>query len=164
MNLIWATRGLSWGFRFLLDGGYSNPLPAYERAFAGTEGQTTLCRSVDELVALRFPDPLGRRDEAGRPIPHDIVVLPPFADDVRSVDDGQRLVWPLLADTFARVWELPCRSRPRQPTSLAPMVRRPEALDLPHGTRPPSRPGGRVAEGLSAKRWIWDWPDRKEGL
>lgn len=116
MNLVWATRGRSWGFRFLLKGGYSDPLPVYERAFEGTEGQTTLCRRVDELVALRLPDPQGRRDQAGRPIPHDIVVLPPLADDVRSVDDGQRLVWPLLADTFARVWELP------QPPSAADIV------------------------------------------
>lgn len=106
MNLIWATRGLSWGFRFLLDGGYADPLPVYERAFEGTEGESTLCR-CKELVALRFPDPEGRRDEAGRVIPHDIVVLPPLADDVRSVEDGQRLVWPLLAPTFGRVWDLP---------------------------------------------------------
>lgn len=107
MNLIWATRGLSWGFRFLLDGGYSDPLPVYERAFAGAEGETSLCRRSDELVALRFPDPHGRSDEAGRVIPHDIVVLPPLADDVRSIEDGQQLVWPLLASAFARVWDLP---------------------------------------------------------
>lgn len=113
MNLIWATRGRAWGFRFLLDGGFTDPLPVYERAFAGTEGESTLCRRVDAQVALRFPDPRGRRDQAGRLIPHDIVVLQPLADHVRSVEDGQRLVWPLVADTFARVWDLP------RPPSLA---------------------------------------------
>ncbi len=51
MNLIWATRGRSWGFRFLLDGGYSDPLPVYEKAFAGAEGESTLCRRVDAHVA-----------------------------------------------------------------------------------------------------------------
>lgn len=107
MNLVWATRGRSWGFRFLLNGGHSDPLPVYERAFAGTEGQTTLCQRVDDLVALRLPDPRGRRDQSGRLIPHDIVIPLPLADDVRTVEDGQRLVWPLLADTFARVWDLP---------------------------------------------------------
>ena len=30
-RLIWATRGRSWGFRFLLKGGLSDPLMAYER-------------------------------------------------------------------------------------------------------------------------------------
>lgn len=58
-------------------------------------------------MALRFPDPLGRCDAAGRVIPHDIVVLPPLADEVRSSEDGQRLVWPELADIFARVWDMP---------------------------------------------------------
>ena len=106
MNLVWATRGRSWGFRFLLDGGFSDPLQPYDQAFTGTEGELTVCRRVGTHVALRFADPLGRCDDVGRVIPHDIVVLPPLAADVHSVVDGQRLVWPLLAGTFARVWDL----------------------------------------------------------
>ena len=108
-SVIWATRGRSWGFRFLLDGGFRDPLQSYDRAFTGTEGELTLCRRVGTHVALRFPDPFGRRDAAGRVIPHDIVVLPPLADDVRSIEDGQRLIWPRLADAFARLWD---QSRP----------------------------------------------------
>lgn len=107
MRLVWATRGRSWGFRFLLDGGFPDPLEPYDRAFAGTEGEVTVCRRVGGFVALRFPDPLGRRDESGRPIPHDVVVLPPLAGDVQSVQDGLRLVWPELAPAFAQVWERP---------------------------------------------------------
>jgi hypothetical protein len=107
VRLVWATRGRSWGFRFPLDGGYPDPLPIYDRAFAGTEGELTVCRRAGTYVALRFPDPLGRRDEAGRVIPHDIVVPPPLADEVRSLEDGKRLVWLRLADAFAGVWDLP---------------------------------------------------------
>ena len=107
MNLVWATCGRTWGFRFLLDGGYSDPLPVYERAFGGTEGDSTTCRHVGSQVALRFPDPQGRRDAAGRTIPHDVVVLPPMAYEIHSVEDGQRLIWPLLADAFAHLWDLP---------------------------------------------------------
>ena len=107
MNLVWATRGYTWGFRFLLSGGYPDPLPVYERAFGGTEGDSAACRHVGDHVALRFPDPPGRRDAAGRTIPHDVVVLPPMADKIDSVEDGQQLIWPLLADTFARLWDLP---------------------------------------------------------
>jgi hypothetical protein len=107
VNLVWATRGRTWGFRFLLNGGYSDPLPAYERAFAGTEGDSTTCQHVGGHVALRFPDPQERRDTSGRTIPHDVVVLPPIAHEIRSVEDGQRLIWPLLADAFARLWDLP---------------------------------------------------------
>ena len=107
MNLVWATRGRTWGFRFLLSGGYSDPLPVYERAFAGAEGDPATCRRVAGHVALRFPDPQGRRDAAGRTIPHDVVVLPPMADKIHSVEDGQQLIWPSLAGAFARLWDLP---------------------------------------------------------
>jgi len=107
VNLIWATRGRTWGFRFLLDGGYSDPLPVYERAFGGTEGDSAMCRHAGSHVALRFPDPHGRRDAAGRTIPHDVVALPPMAQEICSAEDGQRLTWPLLAGAFAQLWDLP---------------------------------------------------------
>jgi hypothetical protein len=106
MSLVWATRGRSWGFRFLRDGGQPDPLPLYDGAFAGTEGEPTTYRRVGARVALRFADPEGRCDEAGRVIPHDVVVLPPLADDIRSLDEGQRTVWPLIADAFERLWDL----------------------------------------------------------
>ena len=34
MSLIWATRGRTWGFRFLRDGGFPDPLPVYDLAFS----------------------------------------------------------------------------------------------------------------------------------
>jgi len=107
VNLIWATRGRTWGFRFLFDGGVGDPLPEYDEVFAGTEGQAEVCRRVGEKVALRFHDPLGRKDVAGRVIPHDFVVFAPLADGIDSVEDGRRDVWPLVADEFAQVWNLP---------------------------------------------------------
>lgn len=107
MNLIWATRGRSWGFRFLLYGGRADPLPTYESAFAGTEGERTVFRSIGELVAVRFPDPDGRRDDSGRVIPHDIVLLTAPAEVIRTIEDARELAWPLIADAFARLWDLP---------------------------------------------------------
>jgi hypothetical protein len=58
-------------------------------------------------VVEDFPDPLGRRDVAGRVIPHDFVILGPAVEEIDSVEDGLRLVWPLVADEFDRVWRLP---------------------------------------------------------
>lgn len=119
MRLIWATRGRTWGFRFLHDGGFEDPLPVYESAFSGIEDKPEACRRVTktatlpEMVALRFPDPSGRRDQAGRVIPHDFVVLQPLADEIDSVEQGRQLVWPLVADEFSRAWEL---SEPASPT------------------------------------------------
>lgn len=104
VSLIWATRGRSWGFRFLLFGGYTDPLSTYERAFAGVEDDAEVYERADERVALRFSDPLDRKDAAGRIIPHDFVVWGPLADDIHSVEEGIQSVWPLVADVYARVW------------------------------------------------------------
>jgi hypothetical protein len=120
VNLVWATRGRAWGFRFLLDGGYPDPLPAYERAFGGTEGDSIVCRHVGGHVALRFPDPQERRDAAGRTVPHDVVVLPPMAHEIHTAEDGQRLVWPFLADAFAQLWDLPEPPSPDEVTRAFP--------------------------------------------
>lgn len=109
MSLLWATRGRTWGFRFLLDGGYEDPLREYEATFAEVGDAPEVCRRVGDKVALRFPDPLERRDAAGRVIPHDFVVSGPLAEGIGSVEDGLRQVWdrPGVADEFERIWELP---------------------------------------------------------
>ena len=107
MKLISATRGRTWGFRFLSNGGIDDPLLAYEDAFADRQTESTVCRRVGDKVALRFRDPDGRKDAAGRVIPHDFVVFAPLADAIDSVEDGLRVVWPLVADEFDRVWDLP---------------------------------------------------------
>ncbi|MGC5343622.1 hypothetical protein [Streptomyces sp. DT171] len=107
MSLIWATRGRTWGFRFLRDGGFTDPLRVYDEAFSGVGDQPEVWRRVAKKGALRFPDPLGRKDRAGRVIPHEFVVLGPLVDEVDSADAARQLVWPQVADVFARVWELP---------------------------------------------------------
>ncbi|MGW3548894.1 hypothetical protein ACWDHH_14170 [Janibacter hoylei] len=104
-NLIWATRGRIWGFRFLLDAGFSDPLPAYERAFAGTGNVCPIWDHVGETVAARIVDPLGRRDSAGRVIPHEFVVLGEAAALVRGVDDARRHLWPLVETAYERIWD-----------------------------------------------------------
>lgn len=107
MRVIWATRGLVWGFQFLRTGGFSDPLPVYERAFSGIEDELPVFRRSPEGVAFRFPDPLGRSDRSGRVIPHEFVVLGPSSAELSSVEDGLRLVWPEVADEYARVWDQP---------------------------------------------------------
>jgi hypothetical protein len=104
-RLIWVTRGRSWGFRFLLDAGLSDPLPDYERAFADLRDAPTAWRRESGQVALRIPDPLGRKDASGRIIPHEFVIFGDLADAVDSVEDGLRTVWPLVADAYASIWE-----------------------------------------------------------
>ena len=106
-GLIWATRGRTWGFRFLRDGGLPDPLAAYEAAFApiGDEPEGW-CRTTD-AVALRFGDPEGRRDAAGRIIPHDVVLLGARAEGIDSLEVGRQRTWPALAEEYAQVWDRP---------------------------------------------------------
>jgi hypothetical protein len=104
-DLVWATRGRTWGFRFLLDGGLPDPLPTYERSFAGLEDEPATWRRTTGKVALRFPDPLERKDAAGRVIPHEFVVSGDLAGGIESVEDGLQQIWPLVAGAYARVWD-----------------------------------------------------------
>ncbi|OZC49310.1 hypothetical protein CH289_17400 [Rhodococcus sp. RS1C4] len=106
-SLIWATRGRAWGFRFLLDAGLSDPLPDYERAFEDLGDEPTAWHRKDGRVALRIQDPLGRRDSAGRVIPHEFVLFGDLAATVDSVEDGLNWVWPLVSEKYASVWETP---------------------------------------------------------
>lgn len=105
MILIWATRGRRWGFRFLLDGGFTDPLPEYDAAFAGTDGGPTACRPVGTAVAVRFPDPSGRKDSAGRLIPHELVIYPPLAEQIHTVEDALEKVWPLVAEQYEKAYD-----------------------------------------------------------
>ena len=107
MTFIWATRGRTWGFRFLRDAGFPDPLPEYTRVFSQISDESVVYRRTGPTVALRWPDPIGRCDRSGRVIPHEFVVYRPSADDIHSVEDGQRLIWPLVAEEYSGVWDLP---------------------------------------------------------
>jgi hypothetical protein len=127
-GLIWATRGRAWGFRFLLNGGLSDPLLDYERIFADLEDEPTAWRRTAGRVALRFPDPLGRRDTAGRVIPHEFVVFGDLADEIDSVEDGLQQVWPRVAEAYARVWDT---DGPPSVADLRFRTQEPPPLDVP---------------------------------
>lgn len=104
-QLIWATRGRTWGFRFLLDAGLGDPLPAYDEAFSGLTDAPDVWARKGQAVAVRLADPEGRRDSAGRVIPHEFVALGPLAESVSSVEDALTHLWPLVEGAYRRVWE-----------------------------------------------------------
>lgn len=104
MKLIWATRGRTWGFRFLLDGGFADPLIVRDQVFAGLEDDPEVWRRVGDSIALRFPDPEGRRDASGRVIPHEFVIVGPETREIHSLADGRALAWPQVASMFDRIW------------------------------------------------------------
>src|SRR5690606_23496581 len=104
---IWVTRGRTWGFRFLRRGGVSDPLRVYEDAFAQIGEEPEAWGRVGDVVALRFPDPAGRRDAADRVIPHDFVLLGRWADGIDSFEEGRRRVWREVVEEFEGIWDQP---------------------------------------------------------
>lgn len=107
MNLLWVTRGYRWGFKFMDDGGLEDPLPTFEEAFAKVASTTEIYEPIGSRAVLRFLDPEGRRDGAGRPIRHEFVLFKPLADQVSSLEEARSLVWPLVRDKYAEAWDGP---------------------------------------------------------
>lgn len=105
MSLIWATRGRTWGFRFLRDGGLADPLPAYDAAIAGIDAGPCAFHRDGTTVVVRFPDPSGRKDFAGRLIPHELVVFAPLSDQVNTIGDALEVIWPMVAEEYEAIWD-----------------------------------------------------------
>lgn len=113
MSLLWATRGRTWGFRFLRTAGLTDPLPAYEDAFSGIGDEPEICRRSGSQVALRLRDPHGRKDQSGRMIVHDFVLRGSAAVGVDSVRGGLETVWPLVEEEYAQVYDSSAPPPPR---------------------------------------------------
>jgi hypothetical protein len=108
VTLIWATRGRTWGHRFLLDGDYADPLPIYDEVFSHVGDEADVCVQVGGRVALRFSDPLERKDLAGRIIIHEFVISAPLAAEVTTIDDAIQRIWkrPDVGGRYAAIWNL----------------------------------------------------------
>ena len=135
-HLIWATRGRAWGFRFLLDAGLGDPLAEYERAFAERSDGPSAWRRAAGRLALRFPDPMGRRDASGRVIPHEFILIGDLGSAIDSVEAGIREVWPVVADTYARFWD--AERPPSAADVTAALLPGWESGDSPPSVGPPS--------------------------
>lgn len=104
-GFIWATRGHAWGFRFLRSAGLDDPLGAYEDAFADADDRSEFWLVHQGRAALRFPDPLGRCDSAGRIIPHDFVLFGAWVDGIDSFEEGRERMWREVEDEFEGIWD-----------------------------------------------------------
>ncbi len=107
MKLIWATRGRTWGFRFLRTGGLANPLEVYEEAFVGSDGAPFAFIQRAETLAVRFTDPEQRKDRAGRVIPHEFVVLAPDHLRLGDYESARAELWHAVEKEYASIWDQP---------------------------------------------------------
>ncbi len=95
-SVIHASRGKDVGFRFLKKGGVPDPMHEYEKAFNDSMSGDLFQRLPDGKVAVRFMDPEGRKDFAGRLIPHEVIVPATMSSGLNSVSDVVQNLWPIL--------------------------------------------------------------------
>ncbi|WP_430591393.1 hypothetical protein [Humidisolicoccus flavus] len=58
----------------------------------------------DEFAVLRFADPEGRQDSAGRLIPHEFVLIKGDYPHFTSLNQARDFIWPQVLDEYALVW------------------------------------------------------------
>lgn len=105
---IHASRLKTKGFKFYQQGGLSDSLAEYTKAFGhDASGSETFKRYGDnnEKIAASFLDPDGRRDTAGRVIPHEIVIPKSMANGINNLDDVKKKIWPLLSEEYGRLYQ-----------------------------------------------------------
>ena len=111
-DVIYSSRNKRQGFSFRRDGNLPDPFTEYDQAFGGNPDADELFRRYgkdNEKVAARFLDPEGRRDSAGRVIPHEVIVPKSMASGINDLDDVRSKIWPSLKDEYARGYDTPQR-------------------------------------------------------
>lgn len=104
VGIVHATRGKARGFTFPQHGGLNHPLREYDKSGLTRDmSDTAFIRygNRNEKIAARFLDPLGRKDLAGRPIPHEVLLPEEMARGIKSHSDVVSKIWPLIKDTYA---------------------------------------------------------------
>jgi hypothetical protein len=106
IGVIHASRGKNSGFEFLTKGGTDSPLHEYDLSGVHDLGPNSIRRygRHNEKVAANILDPEGRKDFAGRPIFHEIILPKSLAEGVNNVEDVKKLVWPSLKDSYDAVY------------------------------------------------------------
>lgn len=102
-DIIYASRGLNKGFRVFKNGNSPSPIEVMDKAFGGDLNNTDSShfQKTDGRVAATFLDPEGRKDRAGRVIPHMVVVPKTMSTSLNNLDDVVQKIWPIIKDTHS---------------------------------------------------------------
>lgn len=96
-DVIHASRGKNKGFRFLQNGGLPDPLHEYERAgFPLSDNTHVRYGKNNEKIAVSFHDPKGRRDFAGRPLHHEVILPKEHAAGLNDFESVKQKAWSLV--------------------------------------------------------------------
>jgi len=95
-SVIHGSRGKDVGFRFIKKGGVPDPIHEYSKVFDGHTGGDKFERYGGGKIAARFLDPEGRKDAAGRTIPHEVIIPKSMSEGINNLDDVVSKIWPML--------------------------------------------------------------------
>jgi hypothetical protein len=107
VDIMYSSRGRDKGYAFLRDGSLENPSTEFVNSGLAEAGYESFKRYGDdnEKIAARFTDPLNRKDFAGRPIGHDVILPKSMTENVNNIDDVVEKTWPLIKDIFQGFYE-----------------------------------------------------------
>jgi hypothetical protein len=107
LGIVHAAKPKNRGFTFPQRGGLDDPIHEYERSGVAHLAANTFKRygSRNEKIAAKFSDPEGRRDRAGRPIDHDVMLPESLASGIKDFAEIVPKVWPLIKDTYAAIYD-----------------------------------------------------------
>lgn len=107
-GVMHSSRGIDKGFHFLQNGGLKNPLKELEAAGVGDSTPVGAFKRYGknaEKVYVSFYDPLGRKDAAGRVIPHGVHLPKHLAEGINTQEDAVNRAWPLIKDSFDAMYK-----------------------------------------------------------
>lgn len=107
-GIMFSSRGIDKGFHFLQNGGLKDPLKELEKAGVGDStpiGTFKRYGKNAEKVYVSFSDPLGRKDAAGRVIPHSVHLPKHLAEGVNTHEEAVNKAWPLIKDSFDAMYK-----------------------------------------------------------
>lgn len=102
-NVAHLSRGKDYGFRVIQSGGSSDAVSSADSVFGEDASGSSMPGNFEKKeghVLSTFLDPEGRKDRAGRVIPHTVVVPPSQSSGLNSSKDVQDKIWPKLKDNY----------------------------------------------------------------
>ncbi len=109
-DVIHASKGKGReGFKFLKKGGLIDPLQEFEKGFgqhaSPNPGEFLRYGAKAEKLAVAFLDPLGRKDAAGRVIPHEVILPAHHAEGINTYADAVKKAWSLVGHDYNKYFE-----------------------------------------------------------
>ena len=107
-DLIFATRTRGQGISFVRKGNLPDPLLEYDRGFGSDSGEKNVFRRYgdnNEKIAVSFDDPDGRKDHAGRVIPHEVIIPKSMSAGINTHAEAVAKAWSILGPKYSEDYD-----------------------------------------------------------